>query len=48
VRCLRYSFDPSGKLFEITAEEWMVRARGLDPDAALRMLAAWKARDLSG
>jgi hypothetical protein len=43
-----YSFDPIGKLFEITAEEWTVRARGLNRDAAVRMLAAWKALASSG
>ena len=30
------------------AEEWTVRARGLNPDAAVRMLAAWKALASSG
>jgi hypothetical protein len=42
-----YPFDPSGELFEIAAEERTVRARGLTP-ASARMLAAWKARELSG
>jgi len=39
-----YFFDPSGNLFELTAEQWTVRARGLDPGAAARTFAAWKAR----
>jgi catechol 2,3-dioxygenase-like lactoylglutathione lyase family enzyme len=37
-----YFFDPNGNLFEITAEEWTVRARGFDPAGAARTLAAWK------
>lgn len=39
-----YFFDPNGNLFEITAEEWTVRARGLNPTAAASTLAAWRQR----
>jgi catechol 2,3-dioxygenase-like lactoylglutathione lyase family enzyme len=38
-----YFYDPNGNLFEITAAEWTVRARGLDPTAAAQTLAAWTA-----
>jgi catechol 2,3-dioxygenase-like lactoylglutathione lyase family enzyme len=39
-----YFYDPSGNLFEITADAWTVRARGLDAPAAARTVAAWKAK----
>jgi catechol 2,3-dioxygenase-like lactoylglutathione lyase family enzyme len=42
-----YFFDPSGNLFEITADEWTVRSRGFDPDAAARTLAAWTVKTRS-
>jgi catechol 2,3-dioxygenase-like lactoylglutathione lyase family enzyme len=43
-----YFYDPNGNLFELTADEWTVRARGLDAAAAARTLAAWKARGGAG
>jgi catechol 2,3-dioxygenase-like lactoylglutathione lyase family enzyme len=39
-----YFFDPSGNLFELTADEWTVRAKGTDAAAAAAVLAAWRAR----
>lgn len=42
-----YFFDPSGNLFEITADEWTVRSRGFDPEGAARTLAAWTAKTRS-
>lgn len=38
-----YFTDPNGNLFEITATQWTVRARGLDPLAAAQTVADWKA-----
>ena len=39
-----YFFDPSGNLFELTADKWTVRAKGTDPVAAAQVLAAWRER----
>ena len=39
-----YFYDPSGNLFELTADEWTVRSRGTDPVAAEQILQAWRTR----
>jgi catechol 2,3-dioxygenase-like lactoylglutathione lyase family enzyme len=39
-----YFYDPNGNLFELTADQWTVRAKGADPDAAKSVIEAWTAR----
>jgi catechol 2,3-dioxygenase-like lactoylglutathione lyase family enzyme len=39
-----YFYDPNGNLFELTADEWTVRGKGTDPDAAKAVIEAWRAR----
>ncbi len=39
-----YFYDPSGNLFELTADEWTVRSKGTDPIAAEHVLRAWQTR----
>jgi catechol 2,3-dioxygenase-like lactoylglutathione lyase family enzyme len=39
-----YFYDPSGNLFELTADAWTVRAKGADASAAREVLTAWRAR----
>jgi len=39
-----YFYDPNGNLFEMTADQWTMRARGTDPAGAKAVIEAWKAR----
>jgi catechol-2,3-dioxygenase len=39
-----YFLDPSGNVFELTADEWTVRGKGIDPREAERVLAEWRGR----
>jgi len=37
-----YFYDPNGNLFELTADAWTVRAKGVNPSNAAAVLAAWQ------